>query len=52
MPVWKWLIFYNIYSVSLWTITFFILCNKIASKCTREEERRNAYINTGNDIKK
>ncbi len=52
MPVWKWLIFI-IFIVLVCGLSLFLFCAiKIASKCTREEERRNAYINTGNDIKK
>lgn len=52
MPLWKWLIFI-IFIVLVCGLSLFLFCAiKIASKCTREEERRNAYINTRNDIKK
>ena len=51
MPVWKWLIFI-IFIVLVCGLSLFLFCAiKIASKCTREEERRNVYINTRNDIK-
>ena len=44
MPVWKWLIFI-IFIVLVCGLSLFLFCAiKIASKCTREEERRNAYI--------
>ena len=52
MPLWKWLIFI-LFIVLVCGLSLFLFCAiKIASKCTREEERRNAYINTWNDIKK
>ena len=42
-----------IFIVLVCGLSLFLFCAiKIASKCTREEERRNAYVNTWNDIKK
>ena len=43
MPVWKWLIFI-IFIVLVCGLSLFLFCAiKIASKCTREEERRIKY---------
>lgn len=52
MPFWKWLIFI-IFIVLVCGLLLFLFCAiKVSSKCTRDEEGRNAYINTRNDNKK
>lgn len=52
MPFWKWFIFIIFIVVVIGLSLFLYAGLKISSKCSNEEERRNAYINTWNDFKK
>jgi uncharacterized protein YpmS len=52
MPFWKWLIFIIFIVVVIGLLLFLYAGLKISSKCSREEEGRNAYTNTRNDFKK
>ena len=52
MPLWKWLIFIIFMVIVIGLLLFLYAGLKLSSKCSREEEGRNAYTNTRNDFKK